>query len=179
MHTSHLVLIKAESHDDALDEVRSRLEPDDGQHFASGWSDWAVVGDGDILDSRYTFTNCLSFGENDDDIPEWDGASQYAVSLDDEADLFYKALNQFYGYREAEFDRLTREVDKNGYDFVLDGDSLGSYALYRLAQLSASIYCLDSFVYDLENYSANLKYFREDVAADGRNWYAVLVDFHF
>lgn len=173
MHTGHIILVKAEDHDEAIGAVRSALAPDEGSHFASAWSDWAIVGDEGFGGSRFEFRHFLEDGE------EWDGASHYAISRDDEADLFYKMLNKFYGFRQAEFDRLKDELRDQDFSVSLDQDDLLTYNLHKLAELADSRYCHKSAVYDLENYTANLRYFREDEAQNGHNWYAVLVDFHF
>lgn len=175
MHTAHIVLVKADSHDDAIGTIRAHLNNDN--HFASGWSDWAIVGDEGFGASRFSFRNLLD--SDSDSILEWDGASSYAVSRDDEADLFSATLNRFYGYRQQIFDELYAEAQENGFYFSLDQDDTESWKLYRLTQLAESVYCPDSKVYDLEHYSANLRSFHEDIAQDGRDWYAVLVDFHF
>lgn len=167
MHTGHLVLVKAESHDEAIDTVRAALHYSDGENFAGSWSDWSVVGD----DSRWNFHA---------DFEDWNGASSYAVSLADEADLFHKALNHFYTFRKNEFERLQNQLNDFSFaNFKLDQNDMESFALVKFAYLAESHYFSSSFVYDLENYSADLKYFRESEAFGETDWYGVLVDFHF
>lgn len=173
MHTAHIILVKAEDHDDAIATVRSALTPDEGGHFASAWSDWAMVGDEGYGGSRFEFQHFLEDGE------EWSGASRYAVSRDDEADLFYKMLDKFYGFRQSAFDRRQDELRDQDFSVSLDQDDQVTYSLYKLAELADSRYCYESAVYDLVNYTANLRYFRQDEADNGHGWYAVLVDFHF
>ena len=169
MHTGHTILVKADSHEEAIETARACFNPEEGQSPAE-WSDWCVVGDeGGYLGSRYSFRN-----EHED----WTGASDHAVSLDDEADLFYKVLNDAVEAREREFNRLRDRVGGVG-SFSLDQDDSESWALHRFAEFAGSIYNPYSFVYDLQNYTANLRYFREAEAAGEQGWYAVLVDFHF
>jgi len=168
MHTGHIILIKADSHQDAIDRVRLYLQPDEGQSPAD-WSDWCMVGDEGIFGSRYSFRH---------DYEDWDGASDYAVSLDDEADLFHKVLAKMYGLREQAFDDFRERIfDMGIVGFRLDQNDQESWALYRFSELVESVYNPHSFVYDLQNFTADLKYFRETESEEG--WYAVLVDFHF
>lgn len=168
MHTGHLILVKAESHEDAINSVWTILNTD-SEHFAASWSDWCVVGEGSRWDFRSEFADEEDF--------EWDGDSIYAVGLSEEPELFSKAVAHFYGLRESSFERIREGIEEPSLDyFSLDQNDMKSWKLYRLAQLAESVYCPDSCIYDLENYSADLKYFRED---SSENWYGVLVDFHF
>lgn len=170
MHTGHLILIKAESHDDAISRVKGALE-DFESNFGSNWSDWSTVGDDGFTKSRWNFHA---------DFEDWNGASSHAVSLTDEADLFHKALDHFYAFRVAAFERLTNEI--SGYsltDFKLDQNDQISWALFKFAKLAEAQYGSDSFVYDLENYTPDLRYFRQSTESGETDWYGVLVDFHF
>ena len=171
MHTGHLILVQAESHDDAIATVRAALHYSDGENFAGSWSDWSVVGDDGLVPSRWNFHT---------EFEDWDGASSYAVSLADEADLFHKALNHFYAFRENEFARLANQIAENTLSlYTLDQNDMESYALVKFAYLAESHYFSHSFVYDLQNYSADLKHFRESEKIGETDWYGVLVDFHF
>lgn len=166
MHTAHLILVKADDHQDAIDTVRGNLYTDEGSNFAP-WSDWSVVGE----EGRFSFTH---------EYEGWDGASGHAVSLDDEADLFYKVLGDFKTYREREFQTRRQQVeDFSISSFTLDQDDMDSYHLMKFAELVEGRYTYDSAYYDLKNYTTSLKYFEEDVAQDGKDWFGVLVDFHF
>lgn len=170
MHTGHLVLIKAESHEDAIDKVRIALNPEEGTSPAD-WSDWCIVGDEGFGESRYSF---------DHEYEGWSGASKYAVSLADEANLFHTALNKMYELREKAFERFRDQIFELGVSiFKLDQNDQESWALYRFAELSDSIYNPESFIYDLENYTADLKYFRQSESEGETDWFAVLVDYHF
>lgn len=171
MHTGHIILVKADDHEDAISSVRCLLDDTDSR-WAS-WSDWSVVGDEGFGESRYKFTDFMEDGE------EWDGASIYAVSRDDEADLFYKMLEKFYGFRQAAFDRMKDELKDQDFSVSLDQDDQLTYKLYKFAELADSHYTYDSGVYDLQNWTANLRYFREAEKNNEHGWYAVLVDFHF
>lgn len=170
MHVGHLILVKAESHEEAIGKVADSLITESGENSIADWSDWHAVADRGFSDSRWNFADEVE--------GEWDGASRYAVSLEDEADLFYAMVNKFYGYREAAHARAEQKVQEYGLSYKLDQDDQNSWSLYRYAQLTEGIYCPDSFVYDLENYTPNLKWFREN-SAENADWYAVLVDFHF
>lgn len=169
MHIAHIVLVKAESHEDAIGAVRANL--DDYESRFALWSDWAVVGNEGISNSRWSFED---FGGE-----TWTGADKYAVSRDTERELFDKVVALFVERRQEAFDNLEREITDNGFSFSLDQDNRESYALTKFAKLADSRYCSDSYIYDLANQTANLRYFREEMANDGEEWFAVLVDFHF
>lgn len=172
MHIAHIMLIKADSHQDAIDRVRLYLQPDEGQSFAD-WSDWCIVGEEGALSSRFSFRA---------DYPDWDGASDYAVSSDDEPDLFNKVLRDAYRRRSDAFLHFRQKLQESGktsiLDFGLDEDfSTDAYTLWKFASLVSNDYYIDSYFYDLEHFTASPKSY--NAAAEDSGWYAVLVDFHF
>lgn len=166
MHIGHIILIKAESHDDAIERVRLHLH--DEVTFASGWSDWSVIGNDGWGGSSFSFRN---------DYEDWAGVSEHAVSQDDEGDLFAKVVNAALEARESEFERLRDRLSERGFSYSLDQDDMEAWELHRFAQLAESIYNPYSMFYDLANFTANPKDFRASESDEG--WYAVLVDFHY
>ena len=171
MHTGHLILVKAESHQDAIDRVWTTLNYSDSEHFAANWSDWAVVGNEGFADSRWSFPT---------EITGWTGANEYAVSLRDEPELFNQAFERFYSYRQQAFESFKAKVaELDSSTFELDQDDLESWNLVRFAQLVDGIYNPQSHLYDLENYTANPKYFNESVESGEDDWFGVIVDFHY
>jgi hypothetical protein len=176
MHTGHIVLVKAESHEDAIGIVWTTVNTSDENWFASNWSDWAVVADEGISGSRYQMAD---FFEED----TYTGTHPHALSLETESELFYQLVSKKLEEREATFDAVVNKLKEEGvdslYDFRLDQDDDVSWYLRRLSNLVGSVYTHDSKIFDLENHDANLSYFKKDVEAGNTNWYAVVVDFHF
>lgn len=177
MHTGHIILVKAENHEDAISTVWTAVNTSDETWFAANWSDWAVVAHEGISESRW---NMKDFLDKED---LYTGVNDHALSYETERDLFEKVVQHQLDQRANAFEGVIRSLKDAGvesvYDFNLDQDDQVSWQLRRLGTLASSIYNPDSKIFDLENYDANLKYFRADTEAGNTNWYAVVVDFHF
>ncbi len=171
MHTAHIILVKADDHEEAVGKVRSNI--DNTEASFADWSDWSVIGDEGIGDSRYSFA---------DFIEGWEG-NTHAVGLKDETDLFYQVLNTFKTYRDAEFNSLKeslKDFDLTSFlEIEMDGYYPDVYNLLKLARLANGEYSYESKIFDLEHWCITTKYFDEEVTKGENDWFAVLVDFHF
>lgn len=175
MHTGHLILVKAESHQDAIDGIWTNLNSD-GEHFAASWSDWAMVGDEGFGKSRFSLEE---FG-----VPL---QNNYVVSYADERESFETILQKFVDIRTGTFNRFKDEL--TGNDFSIDQLELNAgsgsattqfaWTLSRLADLAWGAYTPDSAFYDLENHDTELTLFQKDIESGATDWFAVIVDFHF
>lgn len=170
MHTAHIMLVKAEDHDDAISRVQIELTPEEGQHFAS-WSDWSLVGDEGFGNSRYAFEK----EEN-----------KYSLSLAEEPEMFMETLDKFIGYRVRETELLKSRIEgvelsslKAEVDDIDFSESAKAYDVLKFVELVCGHYTYDSAFYDLQNHTTHLKYFRDSVANGETDWFIVLVDFHF
>lgn len=174
MHTAHIILVKAEDHNEAIGKVRSSI--DNTEASFADWSDWSVIGNEGIGDSRYSFA---------DFVDGWQGADTHVVGLEEETDLFYQILRTFENYRNAEFNSLKEELkdfDLTSLQVEMDGYFPDVYNLLKLAKLANGEYTYASKIFDLEHWCITTKYFNQEVAENAfevNNWYAVLVDFHF
>lgn len=173
MHTGQIILVKAEDHEDAMNKVWSAVNADGDQWFASNWSDWAVVANEGTLGSRWTIK----------DFYEGETENEWVVSYETEREAFDAIVQGRLDERSNEFEGIIRQLKAEGvdsvYDFQLDQDNLTSWNLRRLANLANSIFNSDSKIFDLENFDANLRWFKKDIADGETNWFAVVVDFHF
>jgi hypothetical protein len=168
MHTGHLILIQAESHQDAIDKVWTALNTDTA-HFASEWSDWALVGEEGIGGSRY------SLGEFNQEL-----SNKYVVSYETEAVDFQNILEKFIELRQAGFDRFKDVVqDLDLASMKMGEDSDKAWKLSRFADLIWGNYTPDSMYYDLENYTPDLNHFEQSILSGETNWFGVIVDFHY
>ena len=171
MHTGHIILIKADDHEDAISRVWSAINADENW-FANAWADWAAITDGRFDLSHF-------FGG------EYNGVHNHAVSYETEKDLFLQLIESRKAERRAEFDRLLAEIKEDGRlnldNYELDEDSMASWKLYRFSSFVNSSYNPYSKIYDLENYDTNLKNFTLEIESETgeKNWYGVLVDFHY
>lgn len=173
MHVPHLILVQAESHQDAIDYVWMSLNSD-SEHFAADWSDWAVVGTEGFLESRFSLADDYDFTFT----------NKYVVSLETEEEAFVAVLSDFIGQRKLTFDRFKQEI-ANVEISELELDTPFSnenhdkaWKLSRLADLAWGNYTPDSAYYDLENNDTSLQQYEASLARGESNWYGVLVDFH-
>lgn len=176
MHTGHIILVKGENHQDALERVSVAVMSDGEGWFASNWSDWAVVGDTGLGESRWEMSEFFAEGT-------YTGEHKYVLSYETERELFCALVDKQLASRKAEFDRIVDTLMESGktwiHDFELDEDTMDSWYLRHFANLATGIYTSESKIFDLENHDANLKYFRQDVEAGNTDWFAVVVDFHY
>jgi len=165
MHCVQLLLVEAETHQEAITTAESKLN-EVGDGF---WSDWWEVGG--------RWSGIFGVGE----------ANAYQYSTDkDEAEKFItefleyrkthaKELLGFYEKEKKSIVELIDSHDPNAYNF--DEMMLGFY-LSRIGKILSNDWCSDSGVYDLEGWSANLTQFRERVATHPEKQFLVAVDFH-
>jgi hypothetical protein len=162
MHCVQLIFIEADTHQEAIGLVESKLEQAD-------WSDWSEVG------GRWT-------GMFGDDEPT--NALNYA----NDPEVFMKWVNTFSEYRNSHMKEALTAFEKEGksleetiddYDpRTNDFSSMGGYYLRRIGSILADYWVSDSSMYDLEAGTANLSYLMERISKDPKKQFAVIVDFH-
>ena len=163
MHTVQLLLIEADTHQEAVEIVDSKINDWEGH-----WSDWHAIG------GRWSGI----FGENHPDV----------INYKNEPELFEKHIKDFV---EARKNRLKENLErfeegkKSLSDYVSDYNpeifdfDMNLYALKSLTRIMAGDWTYDSCFFDLESYSETLHPFRERVATHPEKQFAVAVDFHF
>lgn len=163
MHTVQLLLIEADTHQEAVSKVESIIEGWEGH-----WSDWHEVG------GRWSGI----FGENHPDV----------INYKNDPELFEKHLNDFVQGRKL---RLTESLERfeNGgkslrelldeYNPEVFSFDMELYNLKCMLRVMAGDWTYDTGFYDLESYSETLQPFRERVATHPEKQFAVAVDFHF
>jgi hypothetical protein len=162
MHCVQLIFIEADTHQEAIGLVESKLEQAD-------WSDWSEVG------GRWT-------GMFGDDEPT--NALNYA----NDPEVFMKWVNTFSEYRNSHMKEALTAFEKEGksleetiddYDpRTNDFSSMGGYYLRRIGSILADYWASNSSMYDLEAGTANLSYLMERISKDPKKQFAVIVDFH-
>ena len=169
MHVGQILLVEAESHEEAEDKVKSAVQYSETPN--PEWSDWNEIG-GRWSDFFGKGKNVLRYTEN--------------------TALAEEKLAEWVASRKGEMERLHEQVKDvsianyiSMYDAEADHrnfigqDSMSLWYLVKLAKLLQDDWTPDSAVFDLENYTANLKSFRERVAVAPEMQYLVMVDFHF
>jgi hypothetical protein len=163
MHIVQLLLVEADTHQEAIGIVESKLEEAD-------WSDWSVVG------GRWE-------GMFGDDEPT--NALNYA----NDPEVFMKWINTFSEYRHTHMKESLAAFDKEGktlgevidsYDPRINNFDLGMVGFYirRIGTLIADYWTSDSAIWDLEAGTGGLAYLMERIEKDPKKQFAVIVDFH-
>lgn len=162
MHCVQLIFIEADTHQEAIGLVESRLEQAD-------WSDWSEVG------GRWT-------GMFGDDEPT--NALNYA----NDPEVFMKWVNTFSEYRNTNMKEALAGFQKEGKtigEIVDDYDprstdfiKMDGYYLRKIGSLLADYWVSDSAMYDLEAGTAGLHHLIERIEKDPKKQFAVIVDFH-
>lgn len=168
MHVGQILLVEAESHEEAEDKVRSAIQHSDEPN--PNWSDWNEIG-GRWADFFGKDKNSMRYTEN--------------------AALAEEKLGTWIECRHAEVKKYHSEISSFDLAKVVENynaeaepkwvgeDSMNLWRLIKLAKLLSDDWTADSSVFDLENYTANLKSFRERLAVAPEMQYLVMVDFHF
>ena len=161
MHCIQLLFVEAENHQDAIDEVSSKLEQAD-------WSDWSEIG------GRWEGL----FGEGEpnailysNDPEKWNEMiktfSEYRVAHMKEALSFLEG-------RESISDLIDNyKPTVNNFPLGMDG-----YYLNKIGSIVADYWTSSSAMYDLEAGTANLAYLAERIEKDPKKQFMVAVDFH-
>jgi hypothetical protein len=161
MHCIQLLFVEAENHQDAIDEVSSKLEQAD-------WSDWSEIG------GRWEGL----FGEGEPN----------AILYSNDPEKWNEMIKTFSEYRVAHMkealsllegkENISDLIDNykpavNNFPLGMDG-----YYLRKIGSIIADYWTSDSAMYDLEAGTANLAYLAERIEKDPKKQFMVAVDFH-
>ena len=180
MHTCQIMLVEADSAEEALGYVTSTITHADTPY--PSWSDWHG-GLGEGLAGRWSGL-FLGWEENRDVLCY----TENKVLADD-------IIKEFLSYRVAETKNLWEGINKdNGFDVEkaiseydpynqtqqwLDDNAMKLWRLQRVAKILNNDWCSDTGVYDLHDHTANLEYFKDRLDKKPEKQYLVPVDFHF
>ena len=67
----------------------------------------------------------------------------------------------------------------NPYEQRFDDSGMNMWRLQRISKILNNDWCSDTGVYDLQEHTANLKYFKDRLDKNPEKQYLVPVDFHF
>lgn len=171
MHVMQFMLVKADDYADAMGTVVSKLD----EPSTPEWSDWHNATGGTSFAGRWEGV----FGEGHPDYLSYGAEPEVAEQFISDAlntrMAHYEEMRQRIGNLE-EFHKQAQSY--NPYD-----EGTGSWTVVwnvnRMAKLLDNDWTSDSAIYDLENYTAGLSYFRKDVTENPDKWWLIPVDFHF
>lgn len=166
MHTVHLVLVEADSHQEAIKKVDSALEERNPE-----WSDWSEIG------GRWTGM----FGEDE---------PTNAINYANDPEAFMKWVNKFLEYRKEHMKEALSAFEEGGKNIsdLIDSydpksvdfdDSMKGYYLRKIGGLLADYWQSDSALWDMEAGTAGIAYLIERIEKEPRKQFGVIVDFHF
>jgi hypothetical protein len=172
MHVLQYIAVKADTPEEAIDQVRMELESmlgNDG--FTTSWYDWFVTGGG-----RF----------NSDNDPYTDGAINMIVSSKD-SEAFELILKDCIEARMSEFNRYRDEWNRSNINLEgvfdeFDGAMDYSMRLYGIGRMLGMIqgdWDFNSYFYDIDNWSTNPVHMNKERIEVGTLWYLVPVDFHY
>lgn len=173
MHTGHLVLVEADSAEEATSIVEGNLMPDEGSSWAD-WSDWSQIG------GRYEGV----FGEVEGN------STPNALCYGDDPIFADTKIDHFLKFRMEYFERSKKDLE--GFDFhsVLDnyspeaGNSFDENRMKTWIAIGAlrtadDYWTSNSYVYDMTYGSASLSDFRRRCDENPDKQFLVMVDLHF
>ena len=175
MHVSQIMLVEAESYEQAESAVKSYLSGEESPN----WSDWHG-GFNEKLAGRWSG---IVFEENP--------TNADTLRYSDNPELAESVLYQFLEQRTIELKR-TMETLGEGFDLSTavsnyDPEDTEKYwerrgvgfELHRISKILSDIWSPDTGVYDVTAESVSIRYFRERLAESKDKQFLVLVDFHF
>lgn len=163
-HTGQILLVVADTEEEALDAVRSAITYNDVPN--PDWSDWHEIGG--RWDGQLEGKNVMQYHGNEAKAEEFI-AGRLAERRQEMEYLLEKSKDITL---EDAHDQYDPEVENFKY-------SMNVYYHEKLAKVLQDDWTTDSYVYDLEVYTANLKYFRERLEKEPEKQFLVVVDFHF
>lgn len=171
MHTCHILLVEADSAEDALDFVKAQLN---GEDPYPTWSDWHEVGG--------RWSGLFRGWEETKDV----------LKYTDNPTLAEDILKQFTDYRLANIKRYKQELDDANFSIekaigeydMNDNEQrfangMNLWRMQKLSQMLQDDWTSDSGVYDLQENTGSLTYFKERLTARPEKQFLIPVDFHF
>lgn len=171
-HVAHIILVEAETAEEAQDKVSSRFNED----HSVDWSDW----------------HNASYGSSGSYAGRWKGAffgednELDVLCYADNATLAEEVIIQQIGYRKDRLAEYRAQILKEGYDVMTaeydpygDAFDMKPWYVRKVAQILNDDWSPDSYVFDLETYTTSLSDFAKRVIDNPEKQFLIVVDFHF
>jgi hypothetical protein len=174
MHTCHIMLVEAKTVEEAFDIVETHLNDSEPR-----WSDWHNANNAHTLnfagrwEGEVFNTNPTNeYGEEVNNYLQYSADPALAERVITE--YLELRLNDIRSYQSKAVDLTTFAYDPYSTKFDMD-----LWATKKLAQLLDDEWTCDTAIYDLENWTANLRSFVERVKTNPEKQWLIPVDFHF
>jgi hypothetical protein len=176
-HAIQFLLIEADSVDEALGEVESRLENN------PAWSDWHNASGSGSFAGRWQGNAFKEDSEDADPV----GVDRDVLCYADNPALAEKIIEKAIGWRQQEIAYFKDKILTNDYDIVeadhdpfeKDGAGLNNYYYAKLAKILDNEWTSDSGIYDLQQWTASLSDWKERIFLASEKQFIVAVDFHY
>lgn len=177
MHVPQLMLVEADSAEEAVSATQSKLED-----YSNAWFDWFDVGSG-TLAGRWTGAFFGADNPND------------ALRYSDDTVLADEQIGLFFAQRQKEFDSLKKELVDKSFDLgsvqlfslerqkegesFFDEQAMLRWSAQKLLKLSNNEWTPDSGLFDVVEDTSHLNYFYNRITSNPTQQFLVAVDFHF
>lgn len=189
MHNVQLILIEADSAEDAFSKIHSQLEGE------VSWSDWNEITYENALNKNFAGRwqgdifltpeqkKLASIGELDkDEVPDF---LRYA----DNQELADEVVSMFLGYRKSHIDELRTSIGTLDLDdliaqynpsttHIISEGSMQLWRVSRLAEMLGDEWNSESAIYDAEMGTTSLHYFYKRCLTKPEKQFIVPADFH-
>jgi hypothetical protein len=188
MHTIQLILIQADSAEDAFSEVASQLYGD-----TPSWSDWHNASDAHSMNFAGRWENDIFITDEqrkqiEEGTLDRDTIPNHLCYADDQ-ELADKIIAQFLNWRKeamkenltpttpTDFEKLIKDYNPATNDLA-SPLTMDLWKLRKLLELLGDDWTYESAIYDLTYYSASLRNFYERCAKNPEKQFLIPVDFH-
>jgi hypothetical protein len=177
MHVCQIILVEAETPEEAFSNVES--------HFSDGeprWSDWHNASNSDSLNFAGRWSGAVFGDVNENGEFKTPDTNPNHLRYSDDQARAEEVITRYLEERMAsirEYKSKAIDLITYSYDPYASGFNMDLWATKKLAQLLDDEWTCDTGIYDLENWTGNLRYFTERVATRPDNQFLIPVDFHF
>jgi hypothetical protein len=171
------MLVEADSPEEAFDIVESALSDENPR-----WSDWHEASGAHTKDFAGRYSNAIFFTPNKNGEPDPDAEIANHLCYADEPALAELVIEKFLQFRLNDIRNYkSKAIDLStyAYDPYTKSWDMDLYGTKKLAQLLDDEWTPDTAIYDLTDWTANLRSFVERVKANPTKQYLIPVDFHF
>lgn len=176
MHVCQIMLVEADNVNDAFDAVCSALS--DGE---PRWSDWHNADNPRTLNFAGRWTGSVFGTPNAQGVYDADEAPNYLQYSADPA-LAERAITEYLEHRLNDirsYQIKAVDLKSFAYDPYSTKFDMDLWATKKLAQMLDDEWTPDTAIYDLDNWTGNLRPFVERVKVAPEKQWLIPVDFHF